>query len=477
MDTPVSDLDAWAEQVYDHELDAFADIGLEGKIRHVRLPSLDVEPAPPQWDDWAPTDEDYARQPLADAPNRDAATRAKRGDETEPLKWMRGSDYEPRPIRWLWPKFIPAGELTLFEGKKKAGKSSALAPICAAVTRGEPMPDGSGRGEPAGVVWITGEESIDAVVLRLRDAGADMARVHMLNPESRTLKVADLESEVRAFVEAVGAVLVIVDPIKSFMRGDDSDEIGIRNQLLSFARTAQVTGCAFVVTRHWTKGIRAADERGGGSISYGAVARSVLGVGKDDADRRAVFVIESSNVRPGHAMLFELEGDEESGHPPQCVWGERTMVNPDDFALVDPAVSREREPSKEEAAVKALEEILTAGPVLVREAKAQVAQQVGCSIRVVENAARRLGVVTVRLGFGKNTQPPKWRLPRSRNDDPPGEGGDCENERTAPESQPEHDSSFSQETDNCENERTALEPRPRSGLAFSQPPTSPREKP
>ena len=319
------------------------------------------------------------------------------------LQWVRASEHTPRRIAWLWPKFVPRAELTIFEGKKKIGKSSALGAIAAAVTLGTPMPDGSGASEPATVIWITGEESIDAVTLRLEDCGAHMERVLLLSPESRRLTAADAEGELLELIVSSGVALVIIDPIKSFLRGDDSDEIGVRSQLLGFARAAQSSGAAIVVTRHWTKGARAADERGGGSISYGAVARSVLGVGRSAGGLLAMFVIESSNVRAGHAMTFELVGDEDSGRPPTARFHERTRVDPDEIALAEPVATRRERRTKVARAEDALVDLLSGGPVPSREAHRRVAESEGVSERVVQRAAQTLGVVYDRSEFGPDT--------------------------------------------------------------------------
>jgi hypothetical protein len=266
-------------------------------------------------------------------------------------------------------------------------------------------------------------------------------------------------------------VLVIIDPIKAFLRGDDSDEIGVRSQLGAFVRIAQYTGATVIGVRHWTKGARAADERGGGSIAYGAIARATLGVGIDEDGRRALFVIESSSVREGHAITFELEGDENSGRPPQARWGERCMVNPNDFAMADLAAKKQEKPGEE--AAEALEEILADGPVDKKEAIQRVRDACpSASVRTIERAASKLEVITRRQGFGK---PAFWVLPQSRHDGTPGGETGGETGQKVANGPNEPDGAVMPRVDHGESVRTAEDGAVNADLPFSPHSPAPRD--
>ena len=47
----------------------------------------------------------------------------------------------PRPVEWLWEKYIPAGCVTILEGDPGVGKTMVLADLAARVSRGFLAPD------------------------------------------------------------------------------------------------------------------------------------------------------------------------------------------------------------------------------------------------------------------------------------------------------------------------------------------------
>lgn len=52
------------------------------------------------------------------------------------------SAFPRESVRWLWPKRIPLGYLTLLAGEPQAGKSYLTLDIAARTSRGGPWPDG-----------------------------------------------------------------------------------------------------------------------------------------------------------------------------------------------------------------------------------------------------------------------------------------------------------------------------------------------
>ncbi len=91
---------------------------------------------------------------------------------------VRVNEIRREPLTWLWPRYIPAGKLTLLDGNPEVGKSLITLDLAARLSRGDPMPDGTGGG-PAGQTLLIQAEDVAADTLgpRLDAAGADTGLV------------------------------------------------------------------------------------------------------------------------------------------------------------------------------------------------------------------------------------------------------------------------------------------------------------
>ena len=88
-----------------------------------------------------------------------------------------------RAVRWLWPKRVPLGKVTILGGLPGQGKSQLTCYLAAATTTGKLA--GDLYGEPADVLIISAEDDPeDTIKPRLYVAGADMARVHVISMRS-----------------------------------------------------------------------------------------------------------------------------------------------------------------------------------------------------------------------------------------------------------------------------------------------------
>lgn len=56
---------------------------------------------------------------------------------------IRLAEVKPKPVTWLWPGRIPAGKVTLIDGDPGLGKSTIAFDLCARISTGSAMPDGS----------------------------------------------------------------------------------------------------------------------------------------------------------------------------------------------------------------------------------------------------------------------------------------------------------------------------------------------
>src|SRR3954465_10614574 len=104
------------------------------------------------------------------------------GEEDE-AQLCRVSDLSAQPVRWLWPGRLALGKLALIEGDPGLGKSLVTLDLCARLSRGRAMPDGTGGlAEPGNSLVLNAEDGdADTVRARLAAQGADLERVFVLS--------------------------------------------------------------------------------------------------------------------------------------------------------------------------------------------------------------------------------------------------------------------------------------------------------
>ncbi len=96
------------------------------------------------------------------------------------VKMTCAADVIPRQVEWLWHGRVPLGMLTLFAGDPKLGKSYVSLAMAAAVSRGALAQDDAPE-KPASVILMSAEDDVArTIVPRLKAAGADLSRVHIL---------------------------------------------------------------------------------------------------------------------------------------------------------------------------------------------------------------------------------------------------------------------------------------------------------
>ena len=136
------------------------------------------------------------------------------------------ADVPVQAVRWLWKDHFAIGKISLVVGTANVGKSLLVCgDFASRVSVGAAWPDGSPC--PAGDVAIVGrpESVADTLVPRLVSHGADLRRVHFVDPlaylqvdEGCRLEMPEV---VLALHEAVrkqrGVNLAIIDPVTDFL--------------------------------------------------------------------------------------------------------------------------------------------------------------------------------------------------------------------------------------------------------------------
>jgi hypothetical protein len=238
------------------------------------------------------------------------------------------SDFDPRPVEWLWPGRLALGKLALLDGDPSMGKSLITLDLCARLSAGQPWPDGApAPGSGPSLVIGAEDNAHDTLRPRLQALGADLARVFSPDGDdplaAAPLRLPSGTAALDAAVARTGARLVVLDPLATFLDPGVCTyyEPSVRRALEPVARLAEARRCAVLFVRHLNKlrGGRAL-YRGGGSIALVAVCRSAWLVAADpEAPARRVLAQVKNNLAPPQPSLaYEIRTAD--GAPPAVAW-------------------------------------------------------------------------------------------------------------------------------------------------------------
>lgn len=314
-----------------------------------------------------------------------------------------------RLILWLWLGRIPAGKLTLLIGNPGGGKSLLTADMGARVSRGFMWPDGASC-EAGGVIMLSGEDDpADTTVPRLAAAGADLARVSILDgihtKDPRTgearLDLPQLDRHLPAIREAIretGARLLVIDPISSFVGAvDDHRNAELRGLLSALAALAAETGCAVVCVSHLRKSGGLAVHQCVGSLAYTAAARAVWALVRDpeDEERRLFLPVKMNLARDTAGLAFRVDANPEG--VPVATWEPGAVeLRADD--VLNPDLHPGRPPVEREEAAAWLCAKLANGPRLATELLSE-ARAEGITDATLKRAKADAGAKADKVGF------------------------------------------------------------------------------
>jgi KaiC/GvpD/RAD55 family RecA-like ATPase len=222
------------------------------------------------------------------------------------------AEVEPVPAEWIWEGRIPAGEVTLLCAPGGTGKSFLAADICARVSRGDVMPDGSGGAPAAGVALAGLEDSPEAsTVHRLTAAGADLSNVLDCSqgPDGMPFSLdGDLPWIREVNDQAGGLRLVVIDTLSAASPWSLTSVATVRNKILGpLNRAARDCGFACLLVHHVTKSGSIA-----GSKALEDGVRSLLTVSRSASDPRVRSVrVHKSNGASDQArdVRYVLSGE------------------------------------------------------------------------------------------------------------------------------------------------------------------------
>lgn len=196
----------------------------------------------------------------------------------------RGADVDPVPVDWLWRGWLAAGKLHLIGGAPGTGKTTLATSLAATVTIGGRWPDGTRAEAGDVVIWSGEDDNADTLNPRLRAAGADMTRVHVVGGVSEGGQAYPFDpardmDALRDALRALPAVrLILIDPVVSAVSGDSHKNAEVRRGMQPLVDLAGELRCALLGVTHFSKGTSGRDpvERITGSLAFGALARLVM---------------------------------------------------------------------------------------------------------------------------------------------------------------------------------------------------------
>jgi putative DNA primase/helicase len=212
----------------------------------------------------------------------------------------RASELKYWPINWLWPGRIARAKLTLLAGAPGSGKSTLATSIIAAVTTGGSYPCDEGSAPKGSVILVCPGGDPDVLGPRLKAAGADLARVHIIAdvPGPKGPRPFDVATDWRLLDGAVRTIkdlrVVVVDAVNlSAGRAAEQASRAALDRLAGLAKDHDISIIALVQT--------AGAHRG----AHKPVSLDALTLGT----ARAAFVIEADPADENRRLLLQAKNE------------------------------------------------------------------------------------------------------------------------------------------------------------------------
>jgi hypothetical protein len=259
-----------------------------------------------------------------------------KGNDWE-LATTRASEIRPEPVTFLAGDVFPKGKLITLAGLGGAGKGMFWANAVADFTQGRATLGLEYEPPPAIEVLLVGCEDgySDTVVPRLLAAGADLAKVHILegvrDPEGkiRPFSLYYLPAMERYLAQHSRIALVVIDPITSYIAragAKDNNDAEVRSLLEPLAELAHRLDTTILTTKHLNKDeAKTLTSRVGGSVAYVNVPR-------------ACFVIAEDPEHEGRRILAPFKWNLNAPRPPSIAWTMTPLPEAETTAILAGAI-------------------------------------------------------------------------------------------------------------------------------------------
>ena len=213
-------------------------------------------------------------------------------------------------------------------------------------------------------------------------------------------------------LDATGALLVVIDPVSAYLGGTDSyKDAEVRAILAPLAHLADERRVAVCCVMHLRKSREGnALQRLSGSIGFGAAARIVLGIGKDEQEpeRRLFAGVKSNLGRLAPTLAYRITGEEEAG----VLQWEPDIVEGVDGERVLTSTPVDRD--EHDSAAEFFDSVLPPGDELPQRDVMRQAGDWGIGRSTLHRWKRKLGIEARKGGFKDG-----WLWLRPLRPDPP----------------------------------------------------------
>lgn len=319
-------------------------------------------------------------------------------------------------VPWLWIDWLARGKLHLLAGPPSTGKTTLALAVAATLTNGGTWPDGSWAARGRVLIWTCEDGIEDTIMPRLVASGANLENAYILRETSENGRrrafdfgrdLQRLEAKVR---ELGDVVLIIIDSVAQLVSGNSNSNTQVRKDLDPLVAFAEQTGIAILGLTHVVKGSKKKDplDRVNGSTAFGAVARIVWIVARQEGDRagdgvsRSVLVRAKSNIGPidgGFAYHIDAvtvpAGMAGVARSSKIAWDEQLEGAPRDILNDAEGCQASASDDRKQEAMDFLEVLLANGPQPVETVQQQAAQS-RIAWATVRRAADALGVKKYR---------------------------------------------------------------------------------
>jgi putative DNA primase/helicase len=273
------------------------------------------------------------------------------------------ADIEEKPLEWLTRGGVdvPLGKLTAICGDPGVSKSTVMLDLAAAITAGARPPwNNALRGDV--LIMSAEDDAADTIKPRLRIAGADLARVHILTavrdraqdgrPRERGFNLAEDAALLdNALSQRPGVRLAVIDPVSAYMGKTDSHKNAeVRGVLDPVAKVAAARRTAIAAVAHMNKGdTKNVIYRVMGSLAFIGAPRAAFLVTRDpdNPERRLILSLKQNLTKelPGGFAYRLLDVDD----VPKILWeAERVVDVTAQEALADGGRKNERDEEVEQ---------------------------------------------------------------------------------------------------------------------------------
>jgi hypothetical protein len=226
-------------------------------------------------------------------------------------------------VDWLWRGWMPRGFITLLGAVSGAGKSLVALDLCRRLLRGMPWPDGSPQeahpGLP-GIVYVEAEAAAQILVERARKWQLDLGRLFPFAPsggDAIDLSRAEQREQLSELCTRTRPALVVVDSLASAYGRGLTTVQQVRGLLEYLAELAAEQEAALLLVHHLNKPGSRSERRSiadfFGSFYIPAMARSVLSLSVESAQRRRMEVVKSNLAAKPAPLRLEIRADGEEG--------------------------------------------------------------------------------------------------------------------------------------------------------------------